>query len=87
MKESTLDLPFSSDPTASAPGLPADLVIRKLDDLRTEMADLAFVLESGGRIDAADVANMIGARLTELSEELATPAAGWLKEIAAAARR
>jgi hypothetical protein len=58
MKDTTLDLS-------------ADLVLHRLDDLRKEMADLAFVLESGGRIDAADVANMIGARLTELHDELA----------------
>jgi hypothetical protein len=70
MKDPTLDLLFPSDPAASVLGLTADLVLQRLDDLRKETADLAFVLETSGRIDAADVANMMGARLAELHEEL-----------------
>jgi hypothetical protein len=45
------------------------VILEKLDGLRTELADLAFQLECRGRVDAADVAIMTSARLGELCEE------------------
>ena len=48
---------------------PAD-TLAKLEQLRTELAELAFALESRGRVDAADVANSVSARLAELCDEL-----------------
>ena len=46
-------------------------VLSKLHGLRTELVELAFVLDRGGRIDAADVAMTISGRVGELCEELA----------------
>ena len=48
----------------------ARVVLEKLDQLRTELVDLAFVLERGGRLDAADVAISTSARVGELCAEL-----------------
>jgi len=48
----------------------ARAVLEKLDQLRTELVDLAFVLERRGRLDAADVAISTSARVGELCEEL-----------------
>ena len=48
----------------------AHVVFEKLDQLRTELVDLAFVLERGGRFDAADVAISTSARVGELCAEL-----------------
>jgi hypothetical protein len=48
------------------------LVREKLEGLRTELVDLAFTLECRGRLDAADTAIMISARVREVCEELAT---------------
>lgn len=44
--------------------------LTKLEQLRTELAELAFALESRGRVDAADVVNSVSARLAELCNEL-----------------
>lgn len=41
----------------------------KLAALRTELADLAFELDTRGRADAADVATAVAGRLGELCEE------------------
>ena len=46
-------------------------VREKLEQLRTELADLAFTLECRGRLDAADVAIATSARIGELCDELA----------------
>lgn len=46
-------------------------VIVRLQRLRGELADLAFALERRGRIDAADVANAISARVADIETELA----------------
>jgi hypothetical protein len=40
-----------------------------LEGLRTELADLAFDLERQGRRDAADVAVIISARLSEVCDD------------------
>ena len=48
-----------------------DSILEKLDGLRTELVDLAFVLECRGRIDAADVAITTATRVGELREEVA----------------
>jgi hypothetical protein len=56
-------------PTSRMSGTTQHLAER-LDALRTELADLAFTLESRGRLDAADVAITISARVGELCEEL-----------------
>jgi hypothetical protein len=45
--------------------------LEKLDALRAELADLAFKLESRGRLDAADLAMSVATRVGELCEELA----------------
>ena len=45
-------------------------VAKKLDALRLELVELAFVLDQRGHIDAADVAMTTSARIQELSEEL-----------------
>lgn len=54
-------------------GAPGD-VRTKLDRLRTELIDLAFVLETRGRLEAADVALATSARVGELCDELARAA-------------
>lgn len=41
-------------------------ITERLDGLRAELADLAFLLESRGRRDAADVTNSIAARVAEI---------------------
>jgi hypothetical protein len=45
-------------------------IVDKLARLRTELIDLAFVLERQGRPEAADVAMTTSARLEELCEEI-----------------
>jgi hypothetical protein len=47
------------------------LLLVKLDGLRTELVDLAYSLECQRRLDAADVAMTISARIGELTEECA----------------
>ncbi len=47
-----------------------DLILEKLDGLRAELADLAFLLECRGCPDAADVAIMTSARVEEFRAEL-----------------
>jgi len=49
---------------------PARECLERLDALRTELADLAYVLESRGRLDAADVATGIAGRVAEIRTEL-----------------
>ena len=44
-------------------------MLERLDALRTELVDLAFTLECQRRLDAADVAMTISARVAELAEE------------------
>lgn len=56
------------------------LVLGKLHGLRAELAELAFVLDRGGRLDAADVAMTISGRVGELCEELAATRAGGAEE-------
>lgn len=59
-------------------------VLSKLHGLRTELVELAFVLDRRGRVEAADVAMSISGRVGELCEEIegaeagATPARGRL---------
>jgi hypothetical protein len=48
----------------------AHAILEKLDQLRTELVDLAFTLEQRGRLDAADVAISTSARVGELCAEL-----------------
>lgn len=50
------------------------VILGKLDGLRTELVELAFVLDRRGRIEAADVAMTISGRVGELCEELAAHA-------------
>jgi len=47
------------------------LLLKKLDALRTELVDMAFVLDRRGSPEAADVALTISSRVVELCEELA----------------
>lgn len=53
-------------------GAPGDVcpAREKLRGLRVELADLAFALERRGRLDAADVAGAVAARVGELLAEL-----------------
>lgn len=46
--------------------------LEKFDALRTELTDLAFILERRGRVDAADIATAISARLAAWREEWAS---------------
>ncbi len=48
------------------------LILEKLDGLRTELVDLAFILECRGRLDAADVAMTTSARVAQLCDDLAS---------------
>jgi hypothetical protein len=52
---------------------PIETVLEKLGGLRTELIELAFLLDRRGRLDAADVAMTTSARIGELCEELAAP--------------
>ena len=47
-----------------------DVFLKKLDELRTELVDLAFTLERRGRHEAADVALTTSARVGEIHDEL-----------------
>ncbi|MBL9210222.1 MAG: hypothetical protein JNL92_07120 [Opitutaceae bacterium] len=49
----------------------AATVLGRLDALRVELADLAYLLERRGRRDAADLAVAVSARLGEIHDELA----------------
>lgn len=53
----------------------ADMLDR-LDALRAELADLAYLLERRGRHDAADLAIAVSARVGEIHDELAAGSAG-----------
>ena len=45
-------------------------ILEKLDQLRTELVELAYTLDTRGQFDAADVAMTTSARIGELCEEL-----------------
>ena len=49
---------------------PATAIREKLDDLRTQLVDLAFALERRGQMEAADVAIATSCRIGELCDEL-----------------
>ena len=59
-------MPVSSNSVASATA-----IREKLDDLRTQLVDLAFTLERRGQMEAADVAIATSSRVGELCDELA----------------
>jgi hypothetical protein len=46
------------------------LVCDKLEELRTQLVELAFTLDRRGQAEAADVAILTSARLAELCTEL-----------------
>lgn len=46
-------------------------ILARLDQLRTELIELAYTLDSRGQLAAADVASTTAARIGELCEELA----------------
>jgi hypothetical protein len=57
-----------------------NMILTRIDRLRTELIDQAFALDRRGCADAADVATSAAARLEELQDELSaaraeTPAA------------
>jgi len=58
-------------------------LLGKLHGLRAEFAELAFVLDRGGRLDAADVAMTISGRVGELCEELSATRPGGMEETTA----
>lgn len=47
------------------------VVLEKLDRLRSELVEMAFLLDRRGRLEAADVAMQISGRVGEIQEELA----------------
>ncbi len=51
-------------------GTGSSVVLEKLDELRTELVDLAFELERRGQLEAADVAISTSTRVQEFREEL-----------------
>ena len=53
---------------------PATAIREKLDDLRTQLVELAFALERRGQMEAADVAIATSCRVGELCDELAEEA-------------
>jgi hypothetical protein len=52
---------------------PPLLIRDKLAELRTQLVDLAFVLERRGHAEAADVAITTSARLNEICDEWMEP--------------
>lgn len=54
-----------------------DFILEKLSALRVELVDLAFVLETRGRLDAADVAVATAHRVDEICAELTSPGNAW----------
>ncbi len=48
------------------------ILLEKLAALRTELVDRAFMLESRGRLDGADVAIELSNRIAELGAEIAS---------------
>lgn len=48
----------------------ATRTLQELDQLRTELVELAYTLDLRGRPDAADVAMTTSARIRELCDEL-----------------
>lgn len=63
-------MPTQVDDRAPMIDPPCSRVIEKLDELRTELADLAFDLERHGRLDAADATNSAYARVGALRKRL-----------------
>ena len=61
-------------------------IAEKLDELRTELVDLAFNLECKGQLDAADVAITASVRVGELCDELALVDAGLVETSASSPR-
>ncbi|MBA4136181.1 MAG: hypothetical protein C0518_02555 [Opitutus sp.] len=61
---------MSSSSALAAPPPPRE----RLEQLRTELVELAFTLERQGRLDAADVALEISGRVGEVAAALAEPA-------------
>lgn len=51
-------------------------VLGRLDALRVELVDLAYLLERRGRRDAADLAVAVSGRIGEIHDELAAGPAG-----------
>ena len=49
------------------------LAIGRLQQLRGELADLAFLLERRGRRDAADAVNVVAERIAAIEAELVGP--------------
>ncbi|HEY0944712.1 MAG TPA: hypothetical protein VGD81_05570 [Opitutaceae bacterium] len=47
-------------------------VLKTLERLRSELVELAYALDTRGRLDAADVAMTTSARIGELCDELAS---------------
>lgn len=52
------------------PATATDPVLDKLAALRTELVEQAYALERQGRLDAADVAIAVSARVAEICVEL-----------------
>lgn len=48
-------------------------ILESLQALRTELVDLAYSLESQGRVDAADIAVLTAGRIGTLCEEFMDP--------------
>jgi hypothetical protein len=51
-------------------------MLGRLDALRVELTDLAYTLDRRGRLDAADLAVAVAARISEIHDELAADVAG-----------
>jgi hypothetical protein len=56
-------------------------ILEKLDQLRTELVELAYTLDTRGQLDAADVAMTTSARIGELCAELAVEPQGKLQPV------
>jgi hypothetical protein len=61
--------------------VPATVVPAKLAALRLELVEQAYALERQGRLDAADVAIAISARVAEICVELEAAGAGVKVEV------
>ncbi len=55
-------------PHSAAPSVAPRALARRLNALRDELAELAYLLDTWGRRDAADVTMMISARLAEICD-------------------
>jgi hypothetical protein len=65
--------PLSMPTTGLEPMNDSHVFFSKLTELRTELFDLAFQLECQGRLDAADTAVTISARIQQICSEIASP--------------